>query len=165
MLKGRSLVLPAAGFIAALVFGVTSHAKSKGAPDYIFIDRDCSLLASFLGSKSVEESKPGDKSAMTCFRVRRKLECGVFDPNNKASFDGKAERSLVLNIKVDAQGKILAMSTSGNITYLVDLNQKSYVHGQSNNIEDKGQILKTCTGVALTWDEFKLTLEKSGGDH
>lgn len=97
-------------------------------------DTECRTMGAAIGEVKLQANE-GSKSERVCSVSNDKLIC---------RFDEEAEENKVL---LNIQGMILARSESGNVTYIIDMDSKTFSVAQSNFIPERSlHISKHCVG-------------------
>ncbi len=105
------------------------------------IDSDCKTMASILGQKDMKNDT-GSKSDNECSIQGKKVTCIL---KHK---DGKIFGAEDYKVMVDSPELMLITSALGNVSYVIDKKQKSFIHAQhSFNETLNGFISKSCVGA------------------
>lgn len=119
-------------FISLLTF--KTYAKDLS---FQLKDRECKMIGAAVGEQTIK-TPPAVSNTNTCSLSVDTLSC---------KREG-SEQAYKVEMKL---GEIvIAKSASGNVTYVLNLKEKSYVTGQTNLLLDKGVVLnKSCVGKLI----------------
>lgn len=127
-------------FISSLMvtFSITVFADTQG---FKLVDTDCKALGSLIGGAEVQTAK-GSKSTTECSLKDKVVTCIC-----KHKDSNKIYGSEKYNIIIDSSDFFAMSSEKGNVSYIIDKKEKSFIHSQFNYIpETNGFISKSCVG-------------------